>query len=193
MTSIVGEQSPNAPAHRTPKRISLEKFYQWKPVDGFKYEWVDGKIEKTTRSMTPDQQYIALNLQDKFIPTKAFQQGDRLVVETDATLSPREVRRPDISLMTRHQIKECASGAAFLPAFAIEIISKNDNINKVREKLEAYFKSGVQVVWHIFPALKKVDVYTSPKKVVVLAENDLCSAAPAVPDFEISVNDLFKI
>lgn len=193
MTNLAIEHTKKQPAGRVPKQISLEKFYQWKPEDGYKYEWVDGKIEKTERSVTPEQQFIILHLQDRFIHTKAFRNGDRLVVETDATLNTKEVRRPDISLMTRQQIRECALGKTFLPAFAIEIISKNDNINKVREKLEAYFKSGVQVVWHIFPLLQKVDVYTSPKSVTVLAENDLCSAAPAVPDFEISVNDLFKI
>ena len=173
--------------------MPLEKFLQWKPEDRFKYEWIDGRIEKTERSMIPEQQFIILNLQDRFSQTKAYGLGDRLVIETDATLNAQELRRPDIALITRAQIVSCANGGTFLPAFAIEIISKNDNINKVREKLEAYFRSGVQVVWHIFPLLKKVDVYTSQKKVSVLSENDFCSAAPVVPDFEISVNELFNI
>lgn len=193
MSNLAIAQSPKPPTGKSPRKISLEKFYQWKPEDNYKYEWVDGKIEKTERSVTPDQQYIILNLQDRFTRTAAYRNGDRLVVETDATLSVREVRRPDIALMSRQQVVDCAKGKPFLPAFAIEIISKNDNINKVREKLEAYFNNGVKVVWHIFPLLQKVDVYTSSKRVVVLSENDLCSGSPALPDFNISVNDIFKL
>ena len=181
------------PASRIPRPMTREKFLRWKPEDGYKYEFVNGQIEKTERSMTPEQYYIVRNLTRHFIKTQAFADGSELVVETDSTLNPGEVRRPDLSLMTSQQVKACAFGEPFLPVFAIEIISKNDNINKVREKLEAYFHSGVQVVWHIFPSLQKIDVYTSPKKVVVLEGSETCSASPAIQDFEISVNDIFKI
>lgn len=46
---------------------------------------------------------------------------------------------------------------------------------------------------HIFPLLRKVDVYNSPKNAAVPADNDVCSAKPVVTDFEITVNELFKI
>lgn len=181
------------PSTRIPHPMTREKFLRWRPEDGHKYEFVNGQIEKTERSMTPEQYYIVRNLTRHFLTTQAFAEGGELVVETDSSLNPGEIRRPDLSLMTSQQVKACAFGEPFLPSFVIKIISKNDNINKVREKLEAYFRSGVQVVWHIFPSLQKIDVYTSAKKVVVLEGAEICSAAPAVKDFEISVNDVFKI
>ncbi len=180
-------------AARPPRNLTLEKFLRWKPEDGYKYEWVNGIIEKTERSMTPEQQYIIHNLQRKFTQTAHYQEGGDLVVETDATLNGGEVRRPDVSLMTAQQRKECAFGKPFLPVFVVEIISKNDSANKIRRKLNTYFKNGVQVVWQIFPEFQTVDVYTSPTQVQVLEGDNICSASPAVPDFAMSVNDIFRI
>ena len=178
---------------RAPRPMTLEKFLHWKPEDGYKYELVNSQIEKTKCSLTAEQTYLVRNLTRRFMQTQAFAEGSEMVSEMDSTLGPSHVRRPDVALISAQQIKASAFGEPFLPTFAVEIISKNDNINKVREKLEAYFKSGVQVVWHIFPSLQKVDVYTSPNRVTVLEGDEICSAAPALTDFDISVNGIFKI
>jgi len=180
-------------ASRAPRPMTREKFLAWKPEDGYKYEWVNGEVEKSERTMTAEQQYIVHNLQRRFAQTGHYQSGADLVSEVDAALQSGEVRRPDLSLMTDQQRKTSSFGEPFLPAFAIEIISKNDSANKVRRKLLNYFQSGVQVVWHIFPQFQTVDVYTSPTSVSVHEGDSLCSAAPAVPDFEVSVKDIFKI
>lgn len=181
-----------SPAARAPRPMTREKFLAWRPEDGYKYEWVNGTIEKTERTMTPEQQYIVHNLQRRFAQNPLYQTGADLVAEVDATLQDGEMRRPDLSLMTDQQRKACSFGQPYLPMFAIEIISKNDSANKIRRKLNSYFKSGVQVVWHIFPELQTVDVYTSPTSITVHEEASVCSAAPALPDFEISVNDIFR-
>jgi Uma2 family endonuclease len=181
------------PASRIPRPMTREKFLRWQPEDGYKYEWVNDQIEKTESAMTADQQYIVRNLQNRFMQTKGFLSGDRLVSETNSDMLDGGIRRPDVSLMKDIQFKEAAFKQPYTPAFAIEVISANDNINKVRQKLRAYFNSGVEVVWHIFPEIQTVDVYTSPTSVTVHEADSLCSAAPAVPDFGISVNEIFKI
>lgn len=181
------------PAARLPQKMTAEKFRRFRPEDPFKYEWVDGQILKTTRSMTPEQQFIIRNLQDRFLKTQSFQVGARLVVETDATLRNDEIRRPDVALMKDIQFKETAFGKPFLPIFVIEIASEFDKVNKIMEKLEAYFSSGVQVVWYIYPNFQRVQVYHSPKNLQVLEGEDLVSAAPAVPDFELPAAEIFKI
>jgi hypothetical protein len=72
------------------------------------------------------------------------------------------------------------------------VISKNDLINVVNNKVLEYFKSGVKVLWHIFPEQRMVYVFTSPKHITVCFEDDICSAAPVLMDFEMSVNGIFK-
>ncbi len=74
----------------------------------------------------------------------------------------------------------------------IEILSESDNINKVEEKVTEYFKAGVKVIWHIFPDLKMVYVYTSRRNVKVCLEDDICSTSPVLPDFEIVVSEMLS-
>ncbi|MEZ4905807.1 MAG: hypothetical protein R2822_30600 [Spirosomataceae bacterium] len=51
----------------------------------------------------------------------------------------------------------------------------------------------MQVVWPIYPENQVVYVYTSRKSVKICTDTDICSAAPVLPDFEISVNELFSL
>jgi hypothetical protein len=46
------------------------------------------------------------------------------------------------------------------------------------------------VVWVIFPTLKKVEVYRSLRDISICFDSDICSAAPVLPDFQISVDKL---
>lgn len=73
----------------------------------------------------------------------------------------------------------------------IEIISTNDNLNKVEEKITEYFKAGVKVIWNILPEQKLVYVYTSRKQVQICMDDDICSAAPVLPEFEVKVGEIF--
>ena len=121
--------------------------------------------------------------------TKAFSEGGTIISEVETWTSDTQFRRPDVSYWTRQQqLDEVES----VPLFAVEIISKNDAINVVNTKVLEYFKSGVKVLWHIFPEQRMVYVFTSPSQITVCFEDDICSAAPVLMDFEISVNGIFK-
>ena len=91
--------------------------------------------------------------------------------------------------MTKPQIKT-GSNVALL-SFIIEVISDTDGINRVNDKLVEYFEVGVAVVWHVLPKQQMVYVYTSPTSVTICLGNMVCSAAPAVTDFQISANAIF--
>lgn len=100
------------------------------------------------------------------------------------------MRRPDIAFFTNNQIEKAKKGNDEIPEFVIEVISENDNINKVEAKISEYYKAGVKVVWLILPEEKSVHVYTSRRDVKICIENDICSAAPVLPEFEIGVDAL---
>ena len=78
-----------------------------------------------------------------------------------------------------------------IPQFVIEIISTNDKTYKVEEKITEYFKAGVKVLWNIYPNEKVVYVYTSRKSFKICMEDDICSAAPVLPEFEVKVSEIF--
>jgi len=173
---------------------SLEGFLRWQqPENGYKYEWNNGTIEKSTKMITPHQLYLVDNLSvllDKSNPLA----GGRLVCEVLNRTTSTQIRVPDIAYYSASQISQAAKDKNYMPvtAFALEIISDHDKINKVYGKLEEYFKAGVQVVWMIFPEFQKVHVFHSPEDVKICKGKTLCSAEPVIPGFILSAGELFR-
>lgn len=112
--------------------------------------------------------------------------------EADCWLTESQMRRPDLSFYTEAQIGQLAAGERVIPAFVIELISEYDVHYRTGNKLREYFEAGVKVVWWVLPPFKTVEVYTSPKTVVIASDADSISAAPALPDFTMTVEDLFR-
>jgi Uma2 family endonuclease len=167
---------------------TLAEFENWEPNDGFKYEWNDGELIKFT-GMNKLQVKIYDVLNTLFIK-KGYWETGTFISEYDVQLTGIQMRRPDIAYLTKAQIESANKGTDEIPEFVIEIISGNDNINKVEEKIGEYYKAGLKVVWLIFPENKSVHVYTSRRDVKICIENDICSAAPVLPEFEIGVDVL---
>ena len=174
------------------RRMTKQEFLKWESDDAFVYEFNDGILEPTP-SMKPEEKLLVKRLTRRFLSTNAFQNGGELMPEMDCWVTEKQMRRPDLSCYTESQIVQDALGnqPSSIPAFVIELISETDEHYKTTTKLREYFEAGVQVVWWIFPPFKTVEVYTSPKTVVIATDDDLISAAPALPDYELKVSDLF--
>ena len=84
------------------------------------------------------------------------------------------------------------TGEKIIPGFVVEFASKTDNELVSLTKRHAYFDAGVQVIWWVYPAFREVYVYTSPKTVTICTDDDMLSAAPALPDFQLTVAELFR-
>ena len=168
---------------------TLDEFMNWEPVDGYKYEWNDGEIIRFS-GMKKKQYYIYDVLNTLFIE-KGYHQTGTLMAEPDVMLTAIQMRRPDIAYFTKEQIQQGRRGEDVIPAFVIEILSETDQAYRIEEKIVEYFKAGVQVVWNIIPEQEVVYVYSSRKHVTICLEDDVCLAAPALPDFKITVSDLF--
>lgn len=168
---------------------TLDEFLLFEPNDGFKYEWNDGELIKFT-GMNKTQLYI-YGLLARHFSRKGYYENGVLVAEQEVMLSGIQMRRPDIAYFTLEQEKNTKKGIDEIPEFVVEVISGNDNINKVEEKIIEYYKAGVKIIWLIMAESKTVHVYTSKKNVTICYDDDICSAKPVLEDFEISVNDIF--
>jgi len=173
--------------------ISLESFLiEFSNMeDGYKYEWNHGIVEKT-KAMNQEQTTIYLLLNRLFCQTQAFKEMGGLTAETDMMTTENQLRRPDIAFFSGQQIEQMKKGNNQIAEWVAEIISESDNINRVEKKLDEYFAAGVKVVWHIFPATKKVYVYTGPDEVTICMGKTICSGTPVLPDFEVSAATLFS-
>jgi Uma2 family endonuclease len=175
------------PATQLPR--TLEEFLVWEPTDGLKHEWNDGELI-TFIGMKQQQWYVYKVLQNLFIEKGYFKSGT-LIAEPDVMLTGIQMRRPDIAYFTNEQIKRGRENQDAVPEFVIEVISTNDQIIPVRNKLREYFKNGVRVAWLVYPDAQEVEVFTSYKEVKICTGTDVCSAAPVLPEFEIRVAAIF--
>jgi Uma2 family endonuclease len=193
VAEAIQEKKTYATNGHQPTTISLAAFQRkyLSRKDNFKYEWVNGIVEKTPRTMNRNQTLIIQRLQRLFLTTKAHRDMSELVAELDMFLpTANRTRRADFGVLTAKQVAASVNDDMSPAHFVIEIISKNDQINEVGQKLIEYFNNGVEVVWVIFPTLKKVEIYRSLRDVTVCYDADICSAAPVLPDFQISVDNL---
>jgi Uma2 family endonuclease len=193
-TAVAQSATPQPAQPKTKRLVSLESFLSRYPnrQDAYKYEWNQGIVEKSPRTMNRDQLHIFQNLLKKFVMLPIFESGGALNCEVDMWIpSTERTRRADIAFLNEEQVQSSKTGELSPCAFIGEVISKNDQINEVERKLKDYFDNGVQVVWVILPRLQQVKVYHSIREITVCLDDDICSAAPVLPDFEISVRELF--
>lgn len=190
MTSTAAQQPVSS---KPPKTITWEEFKKryLSREDAWKYEWVNGMVEKTPRSMDTTQFYIFVNLLEFLnkLKSNSVVEGT-FIAEGDAFFSGNH-RRPDIAFYSMKQIRDGRENKDVHPDFVIEVISKNDQMLKVQDKMSDYRKAGVKVIWHIFPKQQEVHVYHG-KKMTVCIGDDLCSASPVIDGFVLPVKDVFK-
>lgn len=194
MTAIGLHRNRDLAFYPNYEKISWEDFEQeyLSREDEWKYEWVNGYVEKTERTMNQYQFFILANLRECFENLK--REGKitgYLEAEVDAYFLENVHRIPDIAYYTNEQVAKMGNGENQVPEFVIEIISKTDNINRVTKKMKNYREARVAVVWHVFPDLKEIHIYHGTEMTTVTGD-EICSAVPVLPDFNISVNDIFK-
>jgi Uma2 family endonuclease len=177
---------------KKPRLISLQSFLKrYSDIeDGYKYEYNNGIIEKT-KTMNQDQSTIEDALLRAFIETNFFRQGGAIFFEKEIYTTATQLRKPDAAIFTANQKRVMGRDNMQVPIWVAEVISETDNINRVNKKLVEYFEAGVKVVWHIFPNIETVYVYTAADVVTICKGAKICSGAPAVADFEISATNLF--
>ncbi|HSS47988.1 MAG TPA: Uma2 family endonuclease [Thermoanaerobaculia bacterium] len=107
---------------------------------------------------------------------------------------PDTVRAADIAFISRERdVKPRTRGyLEIAPELVVEVLSPEDRIGKVREKLRDYFSAGVLVVWVVDPGLRRVQVYRSPTAVTVLDERQVLTDEEILPGFSVPISDLFS-
>ncbi len=168
---------------------NFEEFLLCDYEDGFKYEWFEGKIMpfggRNKHFLSIYSKLVNLLIEKNYWKIGIF------ICKQDVIIGDNQLRRPDIAYFTKFQIQNCKNGVDEISEFIIEIISENDKAHDVEVKLTEYFKVGIAVVWVIIPEHKLVYVYTYRKTVKICMDDDICSAAPVLPEFDIRVSDIF--
>ena len=164
--------------------------------DRFKYEWAKGFVIISPHTMEKYQFFIMRNLRNFFSELiKTNQVTGYLESEFNLFFGVDANRKPDIFYFTEEQADAASLGENPIPEFIIEVISTTDQLNYMVDKMNDYRAAGVKVVWHIFTSKNEVHVYTGTNltSMTVCKGETVCSAAPVLPVFNLSVSDIFKL
>jgi len=108
--------------------------------------------------------------------------------------NPDRVVGPDAAFVLNRSLPVRLSAEGYLetiPELVVEIRSKNDTLEELREKSQEYLQAGVQIVWVIDPSSKTVTVFRTGEVPIELRGRDTLTAVGVVEGFKVPVSELF--
>jgi Uma2 family endonuclease len=80
-----------------------------------------------------------------------------------------------------------------MPDFALEVKSPNNSYDELRDKAKYYIAHGSRLVWLIYPSRLIVEVYFADGPSELFDKGQLLSGGDVLPNFEMTVSDIFDI
>ena len=108
--------------------------------------------------------------------------------------APGLVRRPDVSFVKKGRLPGDVSPDGWVkipPDLAVEVVSPNDSVEELEEKLDDYRKAGVPLVWVIYPEAAHGEGLP-PRRPgpVLLKEDDELSGEDIIPGFRCPLREI---
>jgi Uma2 family endonuclease len=164
--------------------------------DGKSYELVGGQLVE--RNMGMESSRVSTRLVSRlewFCEKKPV--GSAFTAENGYQCFPHEpglVRRPDVSFIRNGRLPGGVvpkGWAKIAPDLAVEVVSPNDRVYALEEKLDDYRKVRVPLVWVVYPNSRTVRVYRADGSTSFLREDDELSGEDIIPGFRCSVREIF--
>ena len=112
-------------------------------------------------------------------------------------LFPRRVRIPDVAYVSWDRVPGARIPTEpipdLVPDLAIEVLSESNTKAEMARKRREYLGHGGRLVWQVDPDTRTVEVFTEPEQGTVLHENDTLSGGDVLPEFTLSLKDLFAV
>lgn len=112
-------------------------------------------------------------------------------------LGMRRIRIPDVSYVSRKRLPGGRTPKEpipqLVPNLAVEVLSRGNTAQEMRQKLQEYFKAGVELVWYVNPRNRTVEVFIALDESTVLTEKQTLNGGSVLPGFKLKLRDLFAI
>jgi Uma2 family endonuclease len=148
-------------------------------------EYLDGRIvERNLGELTHGRIQRRLIV---FFDLRSKELGIEVVPEQRVQVSPTRFRVPDVTVVKSSQ----TIGEIFTapPHLCIEILSKDDTMVYMQEKIDDYLRFGVPYIWIINPRLRKG--YVATRAGMVEAEYGVLTTSD--PDIRVPIAELFDV
>jgi Uma2 family endonuclease len=159
-------------------------------------ELIDGTlVEKTVGSEESELAiWIAVLLSNHIRPRRL---GSVLGADGMIRLRAGLVRIPDVCFIS---VDRLPGGKLprkplldIVPNLVVEILSESNTTKEMKRKLREYCKAGVELVWHVDPQSRTVEVFTAPDKRVVLTGSQTLTGGRVLPGFKVKLKQLFEV
>ncbi len=163
------------------------------PEDGQKYELVDGKILVSPAGM----RHSEIAVQIAYLLKRHLEDahaGRIYAADVGLILPNGNIRSPDVCYVTKEKLPGGCSPKTFgevVPDLVVEILSPNDRMRQVADKIGEFLDCGVPLVWLVDPKAETVTIYRSLSNTERLTATDTIIADPVLPGFSAKVSDFF--
>lgn len=105
-------------------------------------------------------------------------------------------RSPDVSWITQAKwesltVKQRKKFLPLCPDFAIELVSENDEVKVIREKMQEYLDNGLRLGWLIIPNTQVVEIYRCDQKVEILTAPTYLSGEDVLPQLVVDLTPIW--
>jgi Uma2 family endonuclease len=120
-----------------------------------------------------------------YFATNAGELGTKVYPGVRVQVSPTRIRVPDVTIIKKSQFQ----GEIFTspPHLCIEILSKDDTLEGMQEKINDYLRFGIPYIWIIDPRLRKGYIATKAG----LVETEFGVLETSDPKIRLPVAELF--
>lgn len=81
---------------------------------------------------------------------------------------------------------------AIVPDLVIEVVSPNDKVSDLDEKIDAYLQDGVRLIWVFDPQRRKVTVHDPDQENPIIFRGDaILDGGDVLPNFRLSLSQIF--
>jgi Uma2 family endonuclease len=157
------------------------------------FELIDGVIVE--KAMPTEEHSIVVGLLSYFLAGYALSHGLGIPGPERRIRLPehlRNTRQPDLAMSLDANRPLVKVGASPVMADVIaEVKSPTDKLGELREKARFYIANGAKLVWVLYPATKRIEVYRPEMPVLTLNADDALDGYDVLPGFSVAVRQLF--
>lgn len=167
------------------------------PRGQLRYELINGELKKMSPAGHRHGRIIIRLTAPLAQHVKQNRLGEVYAAETGFKLksNPDTVRAPDIAFITKQRVDDVGETRGYWPGapdLAVEVLSPDDRVSEVEQKVSEWLEAGSKQVWVVNPKLRTVTVYRSTMDFTVITENNTLDGGEVVPGFHIQVSEIFE-
>jgi Uma2 family endonuclease len=103
-----------------------------------------------------------------------------------------DLRAPDVSFVRAERLKRSTEDyAELVPDLIVEVKSKTDSLDKLRQKIQEFISNGTQIGILVDPKTRTLEVYRVGSQ-EVLRDGDVLTLPDLLPGWEVAIADIWS-